>query len=191
MSESLSRREFAAVVGTVATVGAAGAAEPPKPIEAAFERDYDAPKFNPGWKKPQLNRLLVQDFVIYAHSDLAMVKKLFEKEPALLNAAMDWGAGDWETALGAASHVGNRAIAEFLIEKGARVDLFASAMLGQLEVVKGLLKLQPKLIDAKGPHGFNLHWHAKMGGKEAAPTLEYLQSVKKVEFPAPPPKKQD
>ena len=191
MSDSLSRREFAAVVGTVATVGAAGAAEPPKPIEAAFERDYDAPKFNPGWKKPQLNRLLVQDFVIYAHSDLAMVKKLFEKEPALLNAAMDWGAGDWETALGAASHVGNRAIAEFLIEKGARVDLFASAMLGQLEVVKGLLKLQPKLIDAKGPHGFNLHWHAKMGGKEAAPTLEYLQSVKKVEFPAPPPKKQD
>ena len=191
MSESLSRREFAAVVGTVAAVGATGAAEPPKPAEAAFTRDYDAPKFQPGWKKPQINRVLVQDFVIYAHSDLAMVKKLLEKEPGLLNAAVDWGGGDWETALGGASHVGNRAIAEVLIEKGARVDLFASAMLGQLEVVKGLLKLQPKLIDAKGPHGFNLHWHAKMGGKEAAPTLEYLQSVKKVEFPAPPPKKQD
>ena len=57
MSESISRREFAAVVGTVAAVGATGAAEPPKPTEAAFTRDYDAPKFNPGWKKPQINRL--------------------------------------------------------------------------------------------------------------------------------------
>ena len=191
MSEPISRREFAAVVGTVAATGAVVAAEPvkpteiPKPTEASFERDYDAPKFNPGWKKPQIHRLLVQDFVIYAHSDLGMVKKLIEKEPALLNAAMDWGAGDWETALGAASHIGKRDIAEFLIEHGARVDLFAATMLGQLEVVKGLLKLQPKLIDAKGPHGFNLHWHAKAGGKLAEPTLEYLQSIKAVEFAAP------
>ena len=185
MSDPISRREFAAVVGTVATVGAGGAAEPAKPVEAAFERDYDAPGFKPGWKKPQINRLLVQDFVIYAHSDLGIVKKLLDKEPALLNAAMDWGAGDWETALGAAGHMGNRAIAEYLIEKGARVDLFASAMLGLLEVVKALLTLQPKLIDAKGPHGFGLHWHAKAGGKLAEATLEYLQSVKKVEFPMP------
>ena len=197
MADPISRREFAAVVGAGAVATAGDAAEPvkpaeaAKPVEAAFERDYDAPKFQPGWKKSQINRVLAQDFVIFGHSELDKVKKLLDKEPALLNAAVDWGGGDWETALGGASHVGNRAIAEFLIEKGARIDLFAATMLGQLEVVKALLKLQPKLIDAKGPHGFNLHWHAKMGGKEAAPTLEYLQSVKKVEFPAPPPKKQD
>ena len=189
MSESLSRREFAAVVGAGAIATTADAAEPAKPVEAAFERDYEPPKFQPGWKKPQISRLLVQDFVIFGHSELDLVKKLLEKEPALLNAAVDWGGGDWETALGGASHVGNRAIAEFLIEKGARVDLFAAAMLGQLEVVKELLKLQPKLIDAKGPHGFGLHWHAKMGGREAASTLEYFQSVKEVKFPAPPMKK--
>ena len=65
MSEPISRREFAAVVGTVAATGSVVAAEPvkpteiPKPTEAPFERDYDAPKFNPGWKKPQINRLLV------------------------------------------------------------------------------------------------------------------------------------
>jgi len=197
MSDSLSRREFAVVVGSAAVATVAEGADPAKPaevakpVEAPFERDYDAPKFAPGWKKPQINRLLVQDFVIYGHMDLPMVKKLLEKEPALLNAAMDWGAGDWETALGGASHLGNHEIAEFLIEKGARVDLFAATMLGQLEVVKALLTLQPKLIDAKGPHGFTLHWHAKMGGKLAETTLEYLQSVKKVEFPAPPPKKKD
>jgi len=31
--------------------------------------------------------------------------------------------------------------------------------------------------------------HAKMGGKESEGTLDFLQSVKKVEFP--PPKKKD
>jgi hypothetical protein len=33
--------------------------------------------------------------------------------------------------------------------------------------------LQPKLIDAKGPHGFTLHFHAQVGGKEAEPVLSY------------------
>ncbi len=199
MSDPVSRRQFAAAVGAVAGAAVVPviAADPPKdappkpagPVEAAFTRDYDAPKFQPGWKKPQVNRLLVQDFVIYAHSDLAMVKKLLEKEPVLLNAAMDWGGGDWETGLGAAAHMGRRDIAEFLIEKGARPDLFAAAMLGQLDVVKGLLTLQPKLIDAKGPHGFSLHAHANAGGEKAKAVLDHLQSVKKVELKPPMPVK--
>ena len=84
----------------------------PRPVESAFERDYPAPGFKPSWKKPQINRLLVQDFVIYAHSELDMVRKLLEKQPALLNATMDWGGGDWETGLGGASHMGRRDIVE-------------------------------------------------------------------------------
>jgi hypothetical protein len=159
-------------------------ANPPAagPTEAPFERDYPAPGFKPGWKKPQVNRLLVQDFVIYAHSDLPMTKKLLEKEPALLNAAMDWGAGDWETALGAGSHMGRRDIVTYLLEKGARIDLFCAAMMGQLDAVKAFLTLEPKLIDARGPHGFSLHFHAQVGGKEAEKVLDYLQSIKKVEL---------
>ena len=116
-----------------------------------------------------------------------MVKKLLETEPLLLNAAVDWGGGDFETALGGASHIGSREVAEFLIERGARADLFTFTMLGQLDIVKAFLTMQPKLIDAKGPHGISLHVHAKMGGKAAEPVLEYLQGIKKVEFP--PPKK--
>src|SRR5207248_1484766 len=81
-------------------------------------------------KKPHANRRLVQDFVIYGHSDLPMTRKLLEREPALLNAAMDWGAGDWETALGGASHMGRRDIAGYLLEQGARIDLFCAAMMG-------------------------------------------------------------
>jgi hypothetical protein len=112
MSELLSRRSFASrgaglVLGSAAGLQAAEdtpMADPPKsaagPTEATFERDYPAPSFKPSWKKPQINRLLVQDFVIYAHSELPMAKKLLEKEPGLINATMDWGGGDWETALG-------------------------------------------------------------------------------------------
>jgi hypothetical protein len=186
MSDEVSRRGFGLALGAVAGVAAvAGAADEPKkpagPSEAEFTRDYDAPKFVPGWKKPQVNRLLVQDFVIYAHDNLDMVKKLLEKNPAVLNSAMDWGGGDWETALGGASHMGRRDIAEYLIEAGARVDLFASTMLGELAVVKALLTLQPKLIDAKGPHGFGLHWHAHVGNDKSKEVLEYLQGLKKVD----------
>lgn len=198
MSDPISRRHFAALAAvTGAAVVPALAADPPKdapkpavgPVEAEFTRDYDAPKFKPSWKKPQINRQLVQDFVIFAHSELDLVKKLLAKEPLLLNAAMDWGGGDWETGLGGASHMGRRDIAEFLIESGARVDLFAATMLGHLDVVKSLLTFQPKLIDAKGPHGFTLHAHANAGGEQAKAVLEYLQSIKKVEVRPFPMKK--
>ena len=207
MSEPLSRRSFATlstgiVLGAAADLSAADdKADPPKaplgPKEASFERDYTPPAFKPSWKKPQINRLLVQDFVIYAHSDLAMVKKLLEKEPALLNATMDWGGGDWETGLGGASHMGRRDIVEFLLDHGARIDIFCAAMMGQLDAVKAFLTLQPKLIDAKGPHGFTLHFHAQVGAKDSEKVLAYLQSIKKLDLkpvpflkaPAGPPKK--
>jgi hypothetical protein len=195
MSRPISRRTFTALSTSVvlgATAEHALADDKPTkaeapgaatgPTEAAFERDYTAPGFKPSWKKPQINRLLVQDFVIFAHSDLAMTKQLLEKEPALLNGTMDWGGGDWETGLGGASHMGRRDIVEFLLEKGARIDIFCAAMMGQLDAVKSFLKLQPKLIDAKGPHGFTLHFHAQVGGKESENVLDYLQSVKKVEL---------
>ena len=125
---------------------------------------------------------MVQDFVIYAHGDLGMVKRLLDREPHLLNATMDWGEGDWETGLGGASHMGRRDIVEFLLAKGARIDLFCAAMLGQLEAVRSFLTLQPALIDAKGPHGLTLHFHAQVGGPEAQNVLDYLQSIKKVDL---------
>ena len=189
MSTSMTRRGFTTLttgllLGSTSEAFASGqAAQPPSgPTEAPFERDYEAPKFKPSWKKPQINRQLAQDFIIYAHSDLELVKKLLDKEPGLINATMDWGAGDWETVLGGASHMGRRDIVEFLLERGARMDLFCAAMMGQLEAVKAFLTLQPKLIDAKGPHGFTLHFHAQVGGKSSESVLEYLQTVKKIEL---------
>ena len=182
MSDPITRRVFTAMTAGLALGAADEPAKAPAPSEAAFERDYPAPKFKPSWKKPQLNRLLVQDFVVSAHSELDLVKRLLEKEPALIAATMDWGGGDWEDGLGGASHMGRRDIVEYLLEHGARINLFCAAMMGQLEAVKSFLTLQPKLIDAKGPHGFSLHFHAQVGGKEAEPVLDYLQSIKKLEL---------
>jgi hypothetical protein len=126
MSSPIDRRTFAATCASSVVLGneVLAAADPPAvapmpqgmPTEAAFERDYPRPGFNPSWRNPQINRVMVQDFVIFAHMDLAMVKKLLEREPGLINAHMDWGAGDWESALGAASHMGRRDIVEFLLE---------------------------------------------------------------------------
>ncbi len=165
-----------------------------KPTEAVFVRDYPAPEFKPKYRKPQLNRSMLQDFIIYAHSDLEMTKKLLDKEPNLVNGFMDWGAGDWESGLGGASHMGRRDIVEFLLERGARMDIFCATMMGQTEAVKSFLTLQPKLIDARGPHGFTLHFHAQLAGKEADKLVAYLQSIKKIELKpnpfvkTPPPK---
>ncbi len=191
MPEPISRRSFSnlstglvlgAVTTPVVAASEADAAPVPGPSASAFERDYAAPKFRPSWKKPQINRLMVQDFVIFAHSEPDMVKALLEKQPMLLNAGMDWGNGDWETGLGGASHMGRRDIVELLLDRGARIDIFCAAMMGQLDAVKSFLALQPRLIDAKGPHGFTLHFHAQVGGKDAENVLDYLQSIKKIEL---------
>lgn len=179
--QTFSRRQFAALAAAF-TTGFASAQAQKGPTEKSFERDYPEPGFKPSWANPQLNRTLIADFVIYAHSDLEMTKKLLEKEPMLINASMDWGIGDWESGIGGASHMGRRDIVEFLLEKGARVDIFTMTMLGQLEAVKQLLTLQPKLIDARGPHGFSLHFHAQLAGKDADKMVAYLQSVKKIEL---------
>ena len=95
--------------------------------------------------KAAINPELVQQFVGNAHGDLDRVRELLEAEPGLLHAAWDWGGGDWETALGAAAHMGRKDIALYLLEQGARIDLFAAAMLGKLNLVKAILTQSPEL----------------------------------------------
>jgi hypothetical protein len=128
-------------------------------------------------RPPPLEPELVGEFVLKAHGDLGVVKQLLEEEPALVNAAWDWGGGDWETGLGAASHVGRRDIAEYLLERGARMDVFAAAMLGETEIVRAMLEAQPSLRDARGPHGIPLVAHAEAGGDAAREVLQLLQGA--------------
>lgn len=128
-------------------------------------------------KGDPLDQNRVFDFVHKSHFDLDVVKKLHKEAPQLVFASWDWGTGDFETGLGAASHVGRRDIADFLIENGARPNLFCAAMLGNLAVVRGFLEADPALLDCKGPHGLSLIHHAEKGGDAAADVLNYLQSL--------------
>ena len=128
-------------------------------------------------EKSALEATLVQEFVGNAHGNFARVKELLEQEPALINATWDWGGGDFETALGAAAHMGNKQIANYLLEHGARLDIFAAAMLGKLEVVKAALEAYPEMVNTPGPHGIPLITHAEAGGDDAKSVLEYLNSL--------------
>lgn len=125
-------------------------------------------------RPPALASELVRDFVIAGHGNLEKVKEMLGQEPALINATWDWGGGDWETALGGAAHVGNRNIAQYLLANGARFDLYAAAMLGELELVKQVLTIFPNLRHTPGAHGIPLLAHAQRGGEQARPVVEYL-----------------
>ena len=127
--------------------------------------------------KPALESTLVNEFVAKAHGDLNRVTELLEQEPALINATWDWGGGDFETALGAASHMGRKDIANFLLDHGARLDIFAAAMLGKLDIVKAALTAYPDALNTPGPHGIPLIVHAENGGEDAVAVLEYLQGL--------------
>jgi hypothetical protein len=120
---------------------------------------------------------LVQEFVGNAHGDLERVRDLLLQEPGLLNAAWDWGGGDWESALGAAAHMGRKDIASFLLEQGARIDLFAAAMLGKIDIVRSILAEKPELKNVPGPHGIPLINHAEAGGIEAEEVLAFIKAI--------------
>jgi hypothetical protein len=125
----------------------------------------------------QLDAALVNAFVLEAHRDLGKVKELYAQEPRLLHARWDWGNGDWESALEAAAHTGQREIALFLLSKGARMNIFAAAMLGELELVKAIIAIQPAAANSTGAHGIPLRLHAQQGGETAQAVLDYLDAL--------------
>jgi hypothetical protein len=126
---------------------------------------------------PRLEPELVRDIVSNAHSDLARVRDLLQRQPALVNAAWDWGGGDWETALGAAAHMGRRDIALLLLESGARMDIFSAAMLGHLNVVRAMIESCSDAWRRPGPHGIPLVKHAEAGGPMSVPVVDFLRTL--------------
>ena len=132
---------------------------------------------------PSQHIALAKEIVGVSHGNLARVRELVQQHPALAKASFDWGYGDWETALGAASHTGRREIAELLIENGAPPTLFSAVMLGQLDLVKAFLAAMPGGQKMRGPHSISLLTHARLGGPQAAPVLKYLESLGDADLP--------
>ena len=105
----------------------------------------------------------IDEFVSAAHGDFRRTKKILDENPLILNCASQLAKGDFETALGGASHMGRRDIADLLVEKGARTDLFNLTFLGFNDFVKELVTRSPQYLRSYGPHGFTLLHHAKVG----------------------------
>ncbi len=182
----LSRRTFLAGAGSSAAVAGLGASiadrsalaqrgAAPPPAEAGAP-DAARPSQLPDLFPTQAPEL-VREMVTVAHFNAARVKELVTRQPSLARAAWDWGFGDWESALGAASHMGNVQIAEILLANGARPDLFSAGMLGQVEVVRALVTASPGVQRTRGPHGITLLAHARAGGERALPVLRFLESL--------------
>lgn len=113
--------------------------------------------------------------VAKSHVDYDTVRTVVTARPQLAKAAWDWGFGDWESALGAASHMGRRDIAEVLMEHGARPNHFTFAMLDHVDVVRAVCESRPGVQRLHGPHGITLLQHAKHG--KAGRVIEYLETL--------------
>src|SRR6476659_10012492 len=104
---------------------------------------------------------LIEPFVIAAHGDFDKVQELYAAHPEMLN--VPWARFD-ETALAAASHMGNRPIAEFLLSAGAPLTVCTAAMLGMRDDVERFIDEDPSLANARGAHGIPIMFHAAMSG---------------------------
>ncbi|HUS16018.1 MAG TPA: ankyrin repeat domain-containing protein, partial [Chloroflexia bacterium] len=111
---------------------------------------------------------LVEPFVIAAHGNLDQARTLLAAHPEMLN--VPWAKFD-ETALAAASHMGRREIAEFLLDAGAPLTLCAAAMLGRRDDVAAYIDADPALANGRGAHGIPVLYHAALSGDTAIADL--------------------
>ena len=117
---------------------------------------------------------IVKEFVVAGHKDLNRVQEMLVDYPNLIYSRYDWGNGDFEEAIEGAGHLGKKDIANYLIERGARVNLFVLTMLGKPKLVIPILEEYPNLLNSIGPHGFTLLHHANVGGTDSLEIQKYL-----------------
>jgi hypothetical protein len=128
-------------------------------------------------KPPQIKLEIVKEFVGVSHGKFDRMKEMIDNDHLLLHVSYDWGGGDYESGIEAAGHVGNKEIATYLLNKGARYNIYLASMLGHLDIVKQVLTSNPQLLNSKGPHGFTMLHHALKGGEDSKAVAEYLQSL--------------
>ena len=106
---------------------------------------------------------VVGEFVGRSHADLARLGAA-----GRISHADSWGVRLGQRRLGngagGGGPLGRRDIVEFLLSKGARLDIFAAAFLGRMSLVKAFLHDNPAALHQGGPHGISLLDHAKKGG---------------------------
>jgi ankyrin repeat protein len=104
----------------------------------------------------------IRDFIIAAHGNLPRVREMLARHPGLLTVRQYWSNDDSESAVQAAAQVGSTPVVEYLLDKGAPLEICTAAMLGRKEIVERMLDEDPSLIEARGAHGIPLMPHAAM-----------------------------
>jgi hypothetical protein len=175
----LSRRSFVSFTSGLSALGVSALAT------TAWGQAPQPPVITSADAFPAQDPNLVKEIVGASHGNFARVREAVERQPALARGSVDWGFGDWETCIDAAAHVGNKQIAEFLLTHGARPTIFSAAMMGQLDVVKAFIAARPGIQKTHGPHGITLMSHARAGGGDAAPVVEFLKGLGDADVPVP------
>jgi ankyrin repeat protein len=104
---------------------------------------------------------IVEECVGSAHGDLDKVRELVERHPELVNARASWN----ETPIEAATQLGRRDIIEYLLGKGAPLDLFTACVLGRRDLVEAELSRDPARAGAHGVHELPALYFAAIGGQ--------------------------
>jgi hypothetical protein len=139
---------------------------------------------SPHDRYPAIQLEIASEVVSVSHFNLDRLKELVDPRPELAKTVWDWGFGDWESAIAAASHVGRKDIVDYLVSKGAVPTIFTYAMLAEYETLKTMIGAYPGSQKNFGPHGITLLQHAKTGlqtqgvdkGK-AQRVVDFLQSL--------------
>lgn len=103
---------------------------------------------------------VVEELVGNAHGNLARVRELLDVHPAALNLKAPWN----ETAIEAATQMGDKPIIELLIGRGAPVDFFTACVLGRRDEVNAELDADPSRVNARGVHDLPALYFAAIGG---------------------------
>jgi ankyrin repeat protein len=103
---------------------------------------------------------VVEELVGNAHGNIARVRELLDVHPAALNLRAPWN----ESAIEAATQMGDKPIIELLIARGAPVDFFTACVLGRMDDVQAELEADPSRVNARGVHDLPALYFAATGG---------------------------
>lgn len=113
--------------------------------------------------KSEVEQSVVEELVGNAHGNLVRVQELLDAHPEALNSRAPWN----ETAVEAATQMGNKPILDLLIARGAPVDFFTACVLGRVEDVAAELAADPARAGARGVHDLPALYFAAIGGSRA------------------------
>jgi uncharacterized protein len=103
---------------------------------------------------------VVEELVGNAHGNITRVRELLDVHPAALNLRAPWN----ESAIEAATQMGDKPIIELLIARGAPVDFFTACVLGRMDDVQAELEADPSRVNARGVHDLPALYFAAIGG---------------------------